>query len=737
MRKNNITLSLQNIISFLKILTSHLTGVQKILTLCFIILMLSLLGITLRFQSNSVFALSYQTYQRLDFTFNPTIQLTLSSSELIIPNLTPGSSSDSNIIDINVATNTFGGLNLISTAGNSSNDTASLVYRNGNTIIGSFDSLSANAATLEDIDSNKYGYSYSVKGNDDIWSTYSSYAGLPKYDDIVSAPATLISTTGTATSGAVKFKLGAKASSAQPSGTYTNVINFSAITKVMPTTYTINFDNGINALNWPTNISGSTSSDINIPLGSGQNQTTAPTKAGYIFKGWCTKETNNANCTGNVYQADETYPIDSIGEAVTINFYAMWQPALLYDAVASLVKLDQNGRPRTQTALDLQATITTPTSNNPATDTSNSGVYEYNSTVFGQASDASNDYKIYYYRGTLDTADGLGTYGSDGLADAYPNYVVLSSATNSSGIFNTDTCWRIVRTTGSGGVKMIYNGAWTGTTCANVQTAAHVATSAFNGTSSTYRQIVRVGYTYNNTYAANTASTATIAGVLGSNSDPSINNADSTIKDYLEGTFFSSISSYESATEPSAGYCNDRTIYNDTPPYILQNEFTNITTYGTNEMDAFQFGSNIRNFFTISDNGDRELTLNCARNIVDLYTTSSAPNGNKQMLKPVALLTADEVAFAGSGTASTNQGSVYNTKSYLNSHSNFWLLSPAYRMSIGITGGFALNSSGYLYNTYMSYSHGVRPVISLVHSATITSGSGTATDPWIISPPEN
>ena len=69
-----------------------------------------------------------------------------------------------------------------------------------------------------------------------------------------------------------------------------------------------------------------------------------------------------------------------------------------------------------QTLAELQAVITTPTSSDPSTDTSNSGVYEYNASLFGTASDASNNYKIYYYRGILDSnLDGTAnTYGSNG-----------------------------------------------------------------------------------------------------------------------------------------------------------------------------------------------------------------------------------------------------------------------------------------------------------------------------------
>lgn len=113
--KNNITSSIRNITLHLRNITPHFTGKIKIITLVSLIITLSFISIT------STFALSYQTYQRLDFTFNSTLQLTMSSAELTIPSLAPGASSDSNIINIGVATNTFGGLNLSATVGNSTN----------------------------------------------------------------------------------------------------------------------------------------------------------------------------------------------------------------------------------------------------------------------------------------------------------------------------------------------------------------------------------------------------------------------------------------------------------------------------------------------------------------------------------------------------------------------------------------------------------------------------------------
>lgn len=372
-----------------------------------------------------------------------------------------------------------------------------------------------------------------------------------------------------------------------------------------------------------------------------------------------------------------------------------------------------------QTLAELRAEITT----------SNSGVYEYNSSVFGTASDAANTSKIYYYRGILDNT--TGSYGSDGDNAAHPNTVLLDA--NNNGKDATDTCWRIVRTTGSGGVKMIYQGKWTGSTCANAQTNTQVTTSGFSGTTSSYRQIVRIGYTHNSTYATNTANTATIATVFGDNNNPSINNARSDIKTKIEDTWYANnMTSYTSKLELSAGYCNDRTMNTGNSWTVPLAESTNVVTYGTTGLAAYYFGASPRNLTTAQNP-----TLTCSkysnidRSNVDLYRYVLGSAGLYNQLKyPTALLTADEAVFAGSGSSSSI--TPYHVNSYLNSGSDFWLLSPSRRFSTGTVRGFYLVSDGTLNYDGVCYSKGVRPSISLKPGSMAVSGSGTATDPWIV-----
>ena len=188
---------------------------------------------------NSVSALTYQNDTNVDFTINPTISVSL-SGDLIINDLVPGSYSDSNIITVNVATNASHGYYLAATTGTNGTNTDLIHSENGNY---KFTNLTTNKTTLSNFDDNQWGYSYSTDGGAN-WvsgsqgSTSSGYNGLPlDNDDSGATGITLIDTTSPATNNSVKFKIGAKASNTQPSGTYTNTINFYAITNQTPISF--------------------------------------------------------------------------------------------------------------------------------------------------------------------------------------------------------------------------------------------------------------------------------------------------------------------------------------------------------------------------------------------------------------------------------------------------------------------------------------------------------------------
>lgn len=224
--KKNITLNLRSI-------TSHFTGKAKIITLCFINLILSFTNIILCFSNDFVSALSYQTPVNVSFTFNPTISISM-SNDLTIPNLAPGTISDSNEINVNVSTNNVYGYNLYATVGNNTYDNTNLTDANNNTNY-TFTAISP-TANLPSLDiENTWGYSYSL----DNGSTWSNYNGLALYS---SDTPTRLNKTTEPSSDTINFKIAAKSSPTQASGEYSNVINFTAITKLAPLTLSESYE---------------------------------------------------------------------------------------------------------------------------------------------------------------------------------------------------------------------------------------------------------------------------------------------------------------------------------------------------------------------------------------------------------------------------------------------------------------------------------------------------------------
>ena len=122
-------------------------------------------------------------------------------------------------------------------------------------------------------------------------------------------------------------------------------------------------------------------------------------------------------------------------------------------------------------------------------------------------------------------------------------------------------------------------------------------------------------------------------------------------------------------------------------------------------------------------NSTQTPTFNCPNNN-DLYTVKGATKGNKAMDKPIGLITADEVIYAGGFGGTTNKSY------YLYNDNVYWTMSPGdFAGSYAFV--FSVYANGTLGNDMLDYSYGVRPVINLRADVEIT-GSGTGTDPYVV-----
>lgn len=300
-----------------------------------------------------------------------------------------------------------------------------------------------------------------------------------------------------------------------------------------------------------------------------------------------------------------------------------------------------------------------------SSDTNGKGLYILHGTE-------NNTYPIYYYRG-----------------DVEDNNVKFANF-----------CWKIVRTTETGGTKLIYNGTpdESGQCTNTTGEATQIGTSAFN---SQMDDNAYIGYMY---------------GTPGSSTygETHANTHDSTIKGIIDTWYQENMTEYTDRLEDTV-WCNDRGVVQD--PSIADGTGDgngvgqSVTTYGARN----------RLFF------HQTPTLSCI-NENDRFTVST-DNGNGALTYPVAMLTADEVAYAGSIFG------VENRNYFLHSGSYYWTMSPSlFNTATGLKSlEWSVFHDGRLNNNdVMTGTNGIRPAISLKAGTTAISGDGTATNPYVI-----
>ena len=247
---------------------------------------------------------------------------------------------------------------------------------------------------------------------------------------------------------------------------------------------------------------------------------------------------------------------------------------------------------------------------------------------------------------------------------------------------NQDLYWRIIRTNSDGGVRLLYHG--TSTTA----TDAYIGTSKFN---SSYNNIAYVSYMYGN---------------LGSVANARENTTNSTIKTIIDNWYKDNLNTnYGKYLSTTAVYCNDRS-----------------TSDNTN------FGARTRLYTNKTPSYDCATTE-------DKFTVDTS-TGNGKLTYPIALMTADEVSFAGGvWTKNAPTWYYYNSANGSSTGSNWWwLLSPSnwdgsYAV-VFIVGGSS--NPGYLGGNYVGNTYGVRPAISLKSCIKYSTGNGSANEPYTI-----
>ncbi len=393
------------------------------------------------------------------------------------------------------------------------------------------------------------------------------------------------------------------------------------------------------------------------------------------------------------------------------------------------------------------------------------------------------------FTGTSSDTNGKGVYElASTKDDAYPIYYYRGNVTNNNVKF-AGFCWKAVRTTSTGGVKLVYNGRPDASGhCTNTtESSTQIKTSKFNENNNSPAYI---GYMYGTIDGTDTGTPYIYSTKILSASD--------TYKFGKSVTYSGGAYTLTNIKEVDATNYNQPAQFNNNH-YTCFSESTTCTTL----YYVYHINNSTYYYITIKnvDPGERELidvvkdsmfrndrdstakieieawyrdnmtsytskledTVYCNdrsvsaangwspsgimtdglyfsghRRALDRHTPSLAcerPNdkftvseslGNGKLAYPVGLLSADEIMLAG------GKGNNSNNSYYLYTNQIYWISSPDC-FYFDTANGFDVTSSGSIsidrvLNTYL----GLRPVVSLSKNASVTGGDGLSNSPYVI-----
>ena len=322
------------------------------------------------------------------------------------------------------------------------------------------------------------------------------------------------------------------------------------------------------------------------------------------------------------------------------------------------------------------------------------------SSVYYVVSATSSSYTYKRITSNKNTTEALLASTEDDYGTSY----YFRGAVKNNYVEFANKCWRIVRITGDGSVKLVLHND-------NTTKAANPCSAANNSTNAAFARYSKT--TYTSTFNTNYNDNAYVGFMYGTAAasdyaSAHANTNKSTILNNLESWYKNNLESYESKLADTI-WCNDKSTVSGGPGY------------GTNSTDYAAY-----NRLTSTE----QPTLICPNDNkggkLSKFTVKDTTNGNGNLTYKIGLLTVDEIAFAGYANVK------YNTTTYLQENTGtnwWWSLSPGnFNGSNAYVWGVY---SGRLSSGYVGYSNGLRPVISLISSTNVT-GNGTSEKPYVV-----
>ena len=338
-------------------------------------------------------------------------------------------------------------------------------------------------------------------------------------------------------------------------------------------------------------------------------------------------------------------------------------------------------------------------------------IYGAGSQTAGKMEETTNLFSVYYVVSATQNSFTYKKLSSNkntieaelaSTEDDYGTSYYFRGAVKNNYVEFANKCWRIVRIVGDGSVKLVLhndNTAGAANPCSSANNNTNAAFAHFNGT------------TYLSDFNSNIGDNASIGlmyGTPGSNDYASThaNTNKSTILTNLETWYTNNLVTYTDKLSDTI-WCNDKSTETGALGYGLK---------GTYYSAASRVRAGKPSLKCSNDNNNGKLSK---------FTVSDTTNGNGNLTYKIGLLTADEIMFAGF------KNSVSNSSTYLqeNANNEWWTLSPLEFSEV--TGTYLCAVQVDMFGGGVS-NIAVRPAISLVSSTTISSGTGTSEDPYVV-----
>ena len=321
--------------------------------------------------------------------------------------------------------------------------------------------------------------------------------------------------------------------------------------------------------------------------------------------------------------------------------------------------------------------------------------------------------------------------------DDYGTSYYFRGAVTNNFVEYANMCWRIVRVTGDGSIKLVlynYNGL---TSINNTPSSS----TPCNVTGNDYALARYEGDAYNSEFNSSYNDNAYVGfmyGTAGASSyaDAHANTNASTILTNLNKWYTNVLSKQTGFSDNQLAdtiWCNDKSVVTDATfnpiSWTLGTNYgyaTNTNYYSATkrlvQASSFSAGGTGPSLICPNDNNGGKLSK---------FTVSDTTYGNGALsgYAKVGLLTADEIAFAGGAYNTLN--STYYIKGNTNS-SWWWALSPNNFNGLANVWNVSGDNCDLGYDYVINDDGGVRPSLSLVSNIKISSGTGTGTAPYKI-----